>query len=131
MEFSPELIEKAKAAANADELISIAAANGIELTPGQAAEYYGKIKKTGALTDDELDNVSGGACLGCMDSYADSKKTKWKPGDFVSCNTGCAVCQCRNYVIKTADNKADTAVALCYNCSAESVLTHTQYLKRM
>ena len=61
--FTPELIEKAKEAKNPDELMSLAKENGIELTGEDANTYFEQLNpKTGELSDDELDNVSGGGC---------------------------------------------------------------------
>lgn len=60
-QLTPEMIEKAKTAKSAEELISIAKENGITLTEEQANAYYQKLnQKTGTLSDEELDNVSGG-----------------------------------------------------------------------
>ena len=46
-----ELFEKAKEAKSAEELLSLAKENGMELTD-----------KSGELSDEELDNVAGGGC---------------------------------------------------------------------
>ena len=66
--FTPEMIEKAKAAKSAEELLEIAKANGVEMTADEAATYFAQLNpKSGELDDDDLDNVAGGAC--------ESKKT--------------------------------------------------------
>ena len=57
-----EIILKAKQTKNAEELLSLAKENGIEMTEKEAATYFDQINKCGELTDDELDNVSGGGC---------------------------------------------------------------------
>ena len=58
-----EMIEKAKVAKTADELLEIAKANGVEMTPDEAATYFAQLNPTsGELNDDDLDNVAGGAC---------------------------------------------------------------------
>ena len=57
-----ELYEKAKEAKNAKELFSLAKENGVELTEDEAAEYFAQLNKSGELSDEELDNVSGGGC---------------------------------------------------------------------
>ena len=63
MKFSPELIDKAKQAASAVELMDVAKESGMELTKDEAAAYYAQLNPTeGELSDDELDNVSGGSC---------------------------------------------------------------------
>ena len=58
-----EMIEKAKVAKTADELLEIAKANGVEMTLDEATTYFAQLNpKSGELTDDDLDNVAGGAC---------------------------------------------------------------------
>ena len=61
--LTPEMIEKAKAAKSAEELLELAKENGVEMTKDEAATYFAQLKpKSGELDDDELDNVAGGAC---------------------------------------------------------------------
>ena len=61
--LTPELIEKAKAAKSAEELLEIAKANNIEMTEDEAKTYFAQLNpKSGELFDDDLDNVAGGAC---------------------------------------------------------------------
>ena len=62
MEFNTELLEKAKEAKSAEELVSLAEENGVELTEGEAEEYFAQLNKSGELSDEELDNVAGGGC---------------------------------------------------------------------
>ena len=63
MEMNKELLEKAKRAKNAEELIALAKENGMEMTEESANAYLDLLhSKNGAHADDELDNVSGGAC---------------------------------------------------------------------
>lgn len=57
-----EMISKAREAKNAQELLTIAKENGIEMTEESAEAYFEQLHKTGELSDDELDNVSGGGC---------------------------------------------------------------------
>lgn len=59
-----ELILKAKEAKNAEELLALAKENGIEMTEESAQAYFEQLNKKGELADEELDNVSGGACTG-------------------------------------------------------------------
>ena len=67
MELSKELLAKAKEAKSIEELIALAKENGIELTVEKAKEYFAKLNaKNEELSDEELDNVSGG---GCKSSY--------------------------------------------------------------
>ena len=60
MNISKELIEKAKTAKTAEELLAMAKAENIEMTAEQAAKAFAELNKTGELSDEELDNVSGG-----------------------------------------------------------------------
>lgn len=61
--FNAEMIEKAKAAKSAEELIEIAKASGVEMNSDEAATYFAQLNpKSGELDDDDLDNVAGGAC---------------------------------------------------------------------
>ena len=65
MQFSKELIEKAKTAKSAEELLEMAKAEHIELTAEQAAQAFVQLNKNGGLSDGELDNVAGGGCGDC------------------------------------------------------------------
>ena len=56
----PELIAKAKTAKSAEELLALAKENGIELTAEEAKTYFAQLSASGAVSDDELDAVSGG-----------------------------------------------------------------------
>ena len=59
--LTPELLEKAKLAKSAEELIALAKENGAEMTEENAKACFAQLNpKTGELADDELDNVSGG-----------------------------------------------------------------------
>ena len=61
--LTPEMIEKAKAAKSAEELLALAKENGLEMTADEAATYFAQLNpKSGELSDDDLGNVAGGAC---------------------------------------------------------------------
>lgn len=61
--MNKELIEKAKNVKSVDELLALAKANGVELTTEDAEIYYAKLNPPmGEISEDELDNVSGGGC---------------------------------------------------------------------
>ena len=64
MKFSNEMIEKAKTAKTAEELLAMAKAEGFELPEGEAKTVFSKLNKTGELSDEELNNVSGGCGSG-------------------------------------------------------------------
>ena len=61
--LTPELIEKAKSAKTAEELLALATENGVELTADEAFAYFAQLNpKSGELDDDDLDAVAGGGC---------------------------------------------------------------------
>ena len=60
MSFTNEQLAKAKAAKSAEELLSMAKEAGVTMTEDEAAKYFSELHKEGELSDDELDNVSGG-----------------------------------------------------------------------
>lgn len=67
--FTLELIEKAKTAKSAEELLELAGANGVELAEEEAKTYFSQLNANGAVADDELDAVAGGG------SCPESKET--------------------------------------------------------
>lgn len=60
MKFTVEQTKKAKTAKSVEELLALAKENGMELTEEEAAKYFAEWHKEGELSDEELDNVSGG-----------------------------------------------------------------------
>lgn len=61
--ITQELLEKAKSAKSAEDLLALAKENNVELTEEEAAAYFARLHPVqGELADDELDNVSGGGC---------------------------------------------------------------------
>ena len=72
MQFSTEQIEKAFAAASAEELLAMAKADGIELTEEEAKHYYEVLheeqpteEQLRTLSEEELANIAGGSqCKG-------------------------------------------------------------------
>ena len=73
MKVKKELLEKAKAAKTAEELLELAKAENIELTAEQAAKAFAELNKSGELSDEELDNVAGGGCGGRFTPSPDGK----------------------------------------------------------
>jgi DNA-directed RNA polymerase subunit M/transcription elongation factor TFIIS len=97
---TPELIAKAKTAQNTEELRSLARTNGIDLTEAEANVYYEQLHANGALSDDELNAVSGG--LGCPDDGEENDaKAKLIPGKKVRVLNGkiCPKCHSNEGVI--------------------------------
>jgi predicted ribosomally synthesized peptide with nif11-like leader len=75
--LTPEMIDKAKAAKSAEELLEIAKANGVELTAEEAKTYFEQLHVNSAVSDDELDTVAGGSDGGCgSDEDADENSTE-------------------------------------------------------
>ena len=67
--LKPEMIEKAKAAKSAEELLELAKANGVEMTADEAKTCFAQLNpKSGELDDDDLDAVAGGAG-GCGEQH--------------------------------------------------------------
>lgn len=74
-----EMIEKAKTAKTAEELMALAKENGVELTDEEATAYFTQLNPTtGELADDELDNVAGGGCGSSSSSSSTSTETEQK-----------------------------------------------------
>ena len=62
MEFTPELLEKAKQAESAEALKALAKENEYDMSDEEASAYFAQLHKSGELNDEELENVSGGGC---------------------------------------------------------------------
>lgn len=63
MSIPTEILEKAKKAESTQELIDIVKDNGIEFDHEEADAYFDLLHgSAGELSDDELNDVSGGAC---------------------------------------------------------------------
>ena len=78
MKITKELLEKAKTAKSAEELLEMAKAENLNLTEEEASKAFAEFNKTGGLSDEELDNVSGG----CGRDYEPSGETpKFHVGD--------------------------------------------------
>ena len=63
-----EMMLKAEAAKNIEELMALAKENGLELSEEDAKKYL-EMKKSGELSDDSLADVSGGAGYTVIDGY--------------------------------------------------------------
>ena len=60
--FTPELLREAKTAKSAEDLLALAKENNVEMTEEEAKTYFEQLNANGAVSDDELDAVAGGAC---------------------------------------------------------------------
>ena len=81
MNISKELLEKAKQAKTAEELLAMAKAENIELTEAQAAKAFAELSKNGELSDEELDNVAGGGCGGRTPKFSVNDRVSHKGSD--------------------------------------------------
>lgn len=110
-DFTPEMMEKAKKASSPLELLVIAKDNGVELTAEQASVYFEKINKSGELSDDELDNVSGGGCRKDRDPDMDYRRFYDDP-NFIRTNIKCP--RCGGEVGKYVDSVE--TILICVDC---------------
>ena len=105
--FHAEMIEKAKIAKTAEELYEIAKANGVEITADEAKTYFEQMNpQCRTLDDDELSNVSGGACAGDrvrITSGETCKKCGGNIGERYSGHSGESIrCEkCKTYITYT------------------------------
>ncbi len=60
--MTEEMVSEVKKAHSVDELMAEAGKRGFKLDLSKAEEIFFRFNKSGALGDDELDKVSGGAC---------------------------------------------------------------------
>lgn len=98
MKYSNKLIEKAKTAKSVEELLDLAKAENIELTEEEAAKAFEELNKTGELSDDELDNVSGGC-------YESGDTPKFSVGQHVGVCAGRGHAPAR--ILSVSDKKHD------------------------
>lgn len=80
MEMTKELLKKALAAKTPEELIRLAKAENEDLTLGEAEAAFAQLRKAGELTEETLDNVSGGAGILVIDSFNVNDKVYYNDG---------------------------------------------------
>ena len=114
--FNAEVIEKAKAAKSAEELLALAKENNVEMTADEAKTYFAQLNpKSGELSDDDLDAVAGGACANSTSDVVVGSKVRvingYKcpqcggtvghivAGEFQDCHVYCQ--DCNNIIIST------------------------------
>ncbi len=112
MEMDQELLKKAKAAETPEALLAFAKENGTDLTEESAKAYFDMLhQEAGEISDEELDNISGGCNAG------DGRK-------IVSALISCAgfVCKkCGGLKVKTALNH------YCKECGKQADCTNCMY----
>lgn len=128
MEFTQELLEKARKAESAEALQTLAKENGYDMGEEEANAYFAEMHKSGELSDEELENVSGGGCRknGHLVVSAMYSCDKFKCGLYgvriqYPWDRGCYVCNkdvCREPVracIVCHYCKVEKGLWLCYN----------------
>ena len=109
MNVSKELLEKAKTAKKAEELIEMAKAENIELSAEEAAKAFAELNKTGELSDDELDNVAGG----CGDSNKSGDTPLFNSGDRVKYRKKIRYANCGDFGFNEYEDRVDTIFDYC------------------
>ena len=109
MNITKELLEKAKTAKTAEELLELAKAENIELTEEQAKEYFATIHASGELSDEELDNVSGG----CAGPYQSGDTPLFNSGDRVKYRKKIRYANCGDFGFNEYENRVDTIFDYC------------------
>ena len=114
MELNKELLAKAKETKTPEELMAFAKENNMEMTEESAKAYFDLIHpKTGELSEDELNNVSGGGCLG-SDPYDTCMADGYCLFDYV-----CNRCGTRGIDFSTGELRCSGCFAndpCCRNC---------------
>lgn len=118
----PELIEKAKKAQSAEELLALAREHNIELTEEEAAAFLAQLNPArGELSDDELDNVAGGGCA----TYVNGEKKL-----IVTHQFGCSSWNCKHHFLSRTKSvmSGGKLVAGCDQCGAPAVCANCAYM---
>ena len=111
--FNAEMIDKAKTAKSADELLELAKANGVEITEDEAKTYFAQLNpKDCELNDDDLDSVAGGYVC-----------STGRVGDTVRVISGetCPTCGSDTGTVEKWGTLGDRVV-LCNNCPTNTVI---------
>ena len=114
--LTPELIEKAKTAKSAEELLALAKANNVEITEEEAKTYFAQLNANRAVSDEELDAVAGGGFMGVIPP-SNKEKNGLKKGDRIMLKNGKqCVCGSRVGVCVVPGISAIEATIRCENC---------------
>ena len=110
--YTYELLAKAKTAKSADELLSFAKENNVELTEREAKIYFDQLSENGAVSDDELDIVAGGC-----GKESSEEDVEYKEGDVVKFFDG-TTCSCgfSTFMVGRAPHLRYGAFLRCTNC---------------
>lgn len=125
MNMNPELMKKAKAAKSAEELLTLAKENGMELTKEDAAAYFTRLhEKKKELSEEELDNVSGGGC-GSDDTSPAAPSNQLIIGSVIERSQCCPQCREKRHKIMAIQKHPayDNCMVIsfqCISCNHES-----------
>jgi hypothetical protein len=108
--FTNEIIQKAKVARNAEELLTIAKESNVDLTEEEAKKYFEQLNLGKELSDDELDMVAGGN----GDNDCNEDET-FVTGEVVSLKIKCYDCKYHTGLYIKPDNN-DGCFVECANC---------------
>ena len=109
MNITKELLEKAKTAKTAEELLELAKAENINFTAEEAAKAFAELNKTGELSDEELDNVAGG----CAGPYQSGDTPLFNSGDRVKYRKKIRYANCGDFGFNEYENRVDTIFDYC------------------
>ena len=105
--LTPEMIEKAKAAKSAEELLELAKANGFDMSADEAKTCFAQLNpKSGELDDDALDGVAGGC--------GDSDDSSGSIGDTVRITSGTVCANCGSKIGILSRRKSYTYIKCNY-----------------
>lgn len=105
--LTPEMIEKAKAAKSAEELLELAKANGFDMSADEAKTCFAQLNpKSGELDDDALDCVAGGC--------GDSDDSSGSIGDTVRITSGTVCANCGSNIGILSRRKSYTYIKCNY-----------------
>lgn len=98
MKLSSEILNEAKACKSKEEIIELAKDHGVELSDFEATEAYNHLHKSGELSEEELNNVTGGGF--CKLDEDEIPEAKFKVGDRVkiSFKSQCGVIKEANFL---------------------------------
>ena len=118
MKLSKELLEKAKQAKSAEELMTLAEENGTGLSDEQANMLFANLHPAcGEIPDDDLDSVSGGGCGGGSDDEFEIKVIgRWCK------NFKCGICG-------VSSIKVEGDIGYCSICGREAGCTDCAYME--
>ena len=111
--MTPELLKKARMAKSAAEIMDLAKEVGMSIDLEEANGFLKQLHTEGEMADDELDNVSGGAC-------GMNQKIMGMTNASVGTGEGPCCPACGNslkFGMKNADEKGNYDVVYCFNCN--------------